>query len=78
MTDVAAAPMAFDPVDASETDAPIIIDTDAPVIVDTAEILPGMPSVSVVIPTLNEAGNLPHVLPRVEADSATRSRRKAR
>jgi glycosyltransferase involved in cell wall biosynthesis len=49
--------MAFDPVDAP--------DTDAPVIVDAAEILPGMPSVSVVIPTLNEAGNLPHVLPRL-------------
>lgn len=57
--------MAFDPVDASDTDAPVIIDTDAPVIVDAAEILPGMPSVSVVIPTLNEAGNLPHVLPRL-------------
>src|SRR4051812_1861050 len=29
------------------------------------EILPGIPAVSVVIPTLNEAGNLPHVLPRI-------------
>lgn len=31
----------------------------------TAERLPGIPAVSVVIPTLNEAGNLPHVLPRI-------------
>jgi glycosyltransferase involved in cell wall biosynthesis len=52
MTDVAAAPMAFDPV-------------DAPTTTDTGELLPGMPAVSVVIPTLNEAGNLPHVLPRI-------------
>src|SRR5664279_835188 len=65
MTDVAAAPMAFDPVDAPTTDAPVIADTDAPVIMDAGELLPGIPSVSVVIPTLNEAGNLPHVLPRL-------------
>jgi glycosyltransferase involved in cell wall biosynthesis len=51
MTDVAAAPIAFDPVDAPTT--------------DTGELLPGIPAVSVVIPTLNEAGNLPHVLPRI-------------
>jgi glycosyltransferase involved in cell wall biosynthesis len=44
--------MAFDPV-------------DAPATTDAGELLPGMPSVSVVIPTLNEAGNLPHVLPRL-------------
>jgi glycosyltransferase involved in cell wall biosynthesis len=29
---------------------------------------PGRPSVCVVIPTLNEAENLPHVLPRIPAD----------
>jgi hypothetical protein len=54
MTDVAAAPTAFDQVD--QVDAPTT---------DTGELLPGIPAVSVVIPTLNEAGNLPHVLPRV-------------
>lgn len=43
--------MAFDPVDAPTT--------------STGELLPGIPAVSVVIPTLNEAGNLPHVLPRI-------------
>ena len=59
--------MAFDPVDAPTTDAPVISDTDAPVIRDAGELLPGIPSVSVVIPTLNEAGNLPHVLPRLPA-----------
>jgi len=52
MTDVAAAaPRTFDPVDAPAATA--------------EEILPGIPAVSVVIPTLNEAGNLPHVLPRI-------------
>lgn len=44
--------MAFDPIDASTTS-------------NTGEVLPGIPAVSVVIPTLNEAGNLPHVLPRI-------------
>jgi glycosyltransferase involved in cell wall biosynthesis len=54
MTDVvAAAPRTFDPVDAPTAAA--------------EEILPGIPAVSVVIPTLNEAGNLPHVLPRLPA-----------
>jgi len=54
MTDVAAAaPRTFDPVDAPAAVA--------------EEILPGIPAVSVVIPTLNEAGNLPHVLPRLPA-----------
>jgi glycosyltransferase involved in cell wall biosynthesis len=43
--------MAFDPVDSPTT--------------NTGERLPGIPAVSVVIPTLNEAGNLPHVLPRI-------------
>jgi glycosyltransferase involved in cell wall biosynthesis len=43
--------MAFDPVESPTT--------------DTGERLPGIPAVSVVIPTLNEAGNLPHVLPRI-------------
>ncbi len=46
--------MAFDPV-------------DAPTTTDAGELLPDIPSVSVVIPTLNEAGNLPHVLPRLPA-----------
>jgi glycosyltransferase involved in cell wall biosynthesis len=54
MTDVAAAaPRTFEPVDAPAAAA--------------EEILPGIPAVSVVIPTLNEAGNLPHVLPRLPA-----------
>ena len=51
MTDVAAAPQAFDTVDAPTP--------------NSGEILPGIPAVSVVIPTLSEAGNLPHVLPRI-------------
>jgi len=53
MTDVAAAPRAFDPVDAPTKTTP-------------GELLPpDVPTISVVIPTLNEAGNLPHVLPRI-------------
>ena len=55
MTDVAAAPRAFDPIDAATTTASANSD----------ETVPGIPAVSVVIPTLNEAGNLPHVLPRI-------------
>jgi glycosyltransferase involved in cell wall biosynthesis len=51
MTDVAAAPMAFDPADSSTA--------------DVGEQLLDVPTISVVIPTLNEAGNLPHVLPRI-------------
>jgi len=55
MTDVAAAPRAFDPIDAATTTASA----------SSEEPVPGIPAVSVVIPTLNEAGNLPHVLPRI-------------
>ncbi len=43
--------MAFDTVDAPTT--------------ESGELLPDIPAISVVIPTLNEAGNLPHVLPRI-------------
>jgi glycosyltransferase involved in cell wall biosynthesis len=43
--------MAFDPVDAPTT--------------NTGELLPSIPAISVVVPPLNEAGNLPHVLPRI-------------
>jgi glycosyltransferase involved in cell wall biosynthesis len=55
--------MAFDPVDSSTStvvDSPLDSATMTP-----GEIVPGIPAVSVVIPTLNEAGNLPHVLPRI-------------
>ena len=51
MTDVAAAPINIDAIEAPSNEA--------------GERLPHAPSVSVVIPTLNEAGNLPHVLPRI-------------
>jgi glycosyltransferase involved in cell wall biosynthesis len=49
--------------------APLSIDVDnIEVTAADVEVLPealDTPSVSVVIPTLNEAGNLPHVLPRI-------------
>jgi glycosyltransferase involved in cell wall biosynthesis len=54
MTDVVAAPASLDAVDVVEAPLP-----------ETGELLPDAPTVSVVIPTLNEAGNLPHVLPRI-------------
>lgn len=57
MTDVAAAPLTIDvdTIEATSSD------------VEVLEEAPATPSVSVVIPTLNEAGNLPHVLPRIPA-----------
>jgi glycosyltransferase involved in cell wall biosynthesis len=51
MTDLAAAPVALDAVPVPSTVA--------------EGRTPDEPTVSVVIPTLNEAGNLPHVLPRI-------------
>ncbi len=51
MTEVVAAPVALDPVESPTT--------------EVGRHAPDAPTVSVVIPTLNEAGNLPHVLARV-------------
>jgi glycosyltransferase involved in cell wall biosynthesis len=54
MTDVVAAPIEIDAIDAIDSPSN-----------EAREPFPKTPTVSVVIPTLNEAGNLPHVLPRI-------------
>src|SRR4051812_11079028 len=51
MTDLVAAPVALDAVDVTTP--------------EVGQEQPDAPTVSIVIPTLNEAGNLPHVLPRI-------------